>query len=229
MTPKLISFTVCFTVPSSPTTTGGLSRTPKSPSRLPHHRHLHPTLQTPILQTLPLIPLPPAPLCSATSSPYPAPPRPLCRPMPLPHSLTRNVPPHLHRNRSLRSRKILPSLPQLPAPELVRTHAGVAPSRSAPGSSHGPSRTQRPQAAHSPVPAPAPAPHNLTPLVYKTEADAAGPLQCPRRTTFPRVPLALELHFPEGLAARPPEGQVCSFLLQNALWLSCKVQGALPS
>ncbi|KAG5198588.1 hypothetical protein JEQ12_007184 [Ovis aries] len=49
--------------------------------------------------------------------------------MPLPHSLTPNVPPHLDRNRRHRSRKVLPNLPPYPAPELVRTHASVAPSQ----------------------------------------------------------------------------------------------------
>ncbi|XDC83842.1 hypothetical protein R6Z07F_015015 [Ovis aries] len=46
-----------------------------------------------------------------------------------PHSLTPNVPPHLDRNRRHRSRKVLPNLPPYPAPELVRTHASVAPSQ----------------------------------------------------------------------------------------------------
>ncbi|XDB59328.1 hypothetical protein AB1E18_012727 [Capra hircus] len=51
------------------------------------------------------------------------------------------------------------------------------------------------------------APSRLTPAVLSAEADAAGPRKCPYRTTFPRVPLALELHLPEGLAARLPEEQ----------------------
>ena len=78
-------------------------------------------------------------------------------------------------------------------------------------------------------PAVPPRPPHPYPTGPQCRGDAAGPRKCPRRTTFPRVPLALELHFPEGLAACLPEGQVWGFLLQNALWLGCGVPGALPS
>lgn len=111
-----------------------------------------------------------------------------------------------------------------PAPGPVRARAGAAVSGSAPGSARDlGSSGGRPRASSLAVLPPAP--HTLTSRGRSTTTDTTRRRKCPRRTTFPRVPLALELHFPEDSAA-PPLNGLTNLAFQDPLPAAgrCEVQ-----
>lgn len=148
---------------------------------------------------------------------FSAPPPPALQPLP------RQLPPTPARPQGPRPRPAVRACAQA-APQAFLApagsqlwRAGVTASRSAAGSPRPPAQTQRPPPAPPPS-RPAPAAHSLTPRTSQCRGGHGPTAEVnAQRTTFTRVPLVLELHFPRGSAVHPPGSPLGRFRLEKPL------------